>query len=213
MKIKVDYENKLPIEKDLIGDFDLFINGFNDCEKIKYGKELSGQSQTLKGLCALSAKFSKPVISAFDTDNYGVLKKSVGVFEKGKLLGICDASQIIENFDYLPGSSCKLYDLSVGKIGIAVQDDLFSFNLFKSLAVCGAEIIICLTDFSKKEIQSILIRAYSFLLGMPIILTYKGGCFVSDVKGNLNKKTDGEIYQVLPNFEFVLKTTKTRIRK
>ena len=93
MIIKVDYKNKLPNESELVDDFDLFINGFNGADKVKYSKELNGQSQVLKDLCSLSSKSKKPIVSAFDTDNYGILKKSAGVFENGKLLGL-DGKQI-----------------------------------------------------------------------------------------------------------------------
>ena len=213
MKIKVDYKNKLPQNDDLIGDFDLLINGFNCADKIYYGKELSGKTKTLKELCALTHEFKKPIISAFDTDNYGLKKKSAGVFEKGKLLGICDSSTLIGDSDYLPGTNAKLYDLSVCKLGVLVQDDLFSFTLFKSLAVCGAEIIVCLTDFDKKDIYTILTRAYSFLLGVPIVLTYTNGCIVSNVKGEQTTEVESNVYEVLQTLEFVLKTTKTRLIK
>ena len=96
-----------------------------DFKKVKYSKELNGQSQVLKDLCNLSLKNKKPIVSAFDTDNYGILKKSAGVFENGKLLGITDSLIAIENCDYTVGTSSKLYDLSVGKIGVTIQDDLF----------------------------------------------------------------------------------------
>lgn len=211
MKIKVDLKNAFPTISDLHGDFDLLVNGFNGCEKVKYSKELKGQSNTLKSICTLSLKGKKSIISAFDTDNYGTQKTSVGVFEKGKLLGISDATAVIDNCDYLPSSTCKLYDLSAGKIGVAVQDDLYCFSLFKSLAICGSEIIFCLTNFKKKEINSILIRAYSFLLGIPIVLTFDSGCLVSNANGFLLEES--LIYEVLPNFEFTLKTTKTRLFK
>lgn len=209
MNIKVDYVNPFPNASDFTLDFDLLINGFNGAGKVKYGKELKGESKILKSICALSKKFDKPIISAFDTDNYGICKKSVGVFENGKLLGISDSSTVIENSDYLPGCGSKLYDLKICKMGILVEDDLFSFTLFKSLAVCGAEVIVCLTDFLKKDIHSILIRAYSFLLGVPIVLIFKDGCILTDVKGELLNDSADFVYTVLPTFEFVLKVTKT----
>ena len=150
MKIKIDVENTFPQKRDLMGDFDLFINGFNGCERVKYSKELSGQTTTLKDICRLSDITEKTVISAFDTDNYGIIKHSVGVFDRGKLIGISDMSVNLDGGAYMPGIGGKLYETKSGKIGIAVGDDLFSFGLFKSLAVCGAEIIIAVSAFSKK---------------------------------------------------------------
>ena len=152
MKIKIDTKNTFPLSQDLEGDFDLFINGFNGCDRVKYSRELNGQTTKLKDLCKLSEASEKTILSAFDTDNYGIIKHSVGVFDKGKLIGISDMSVNLDGGVYMPGAGGKLYDTKVGKIGIAVGDDLFSFGLFKSLAVCGAEIIVALSAFSKKEI-------------------------------------------------------------
>jgi hypothetical protein len=90
LKIKIDLQNQFPIAQSTQGDFDLYLNGFNNCETIKYGKELSGQTAILKSLCEVSKNTNKPIITAFDTDNYGILKQSVGVFENGKLLMISE---------------------------------------------------------------------------------------------------------------------------
>ncbi len=213
MKIKIDFENAFPLPSALDGDFEIFVNGFNGCEKVKYGKELSGQTSILKHLCDLSKISDKTVLSAFETDNYGILKQSVGVFDKGKLLGISDMSVSLSDTEYMPGSGAKLYQTDKCKFGVAIGDDLFSFNLFKSLAVCGAEIIIALSDFSKKEINSILIRAFSFLLGVPVVLLFKGGCYVSNVNGDLSLPAQNGVYEVEPYADFILKTTKTRLKR
>ena len=104
MKIKIDFENNFPNATCLNGDFDLYLNGFNGCDCVKYGKELSGQTNTLKSLCQLSEKTDKTFLSAFNTDNYGILKQSVGVFDKGKLLGISDSSVSFSDSGFMPGS-------------------------------------------------------------------------------------------------------------
>ncbi|MBR2336439.1 MAG: hypothetical protein IKA61_00635 [Clostridia bacterium] len=213
MKIKIDFKNDFPTVHLAAGDFDLYVNGFNGCDTVKYGKELSGQTATLKSLCELSDAVEKTVVCAFDTDNYGILKKSVGVFDKGKLLGISDMSVAYSDSFYMPGCGGKLYQNSACKFGVAVEDDLHSFSLFKSLAICGAELIIAVSDFTKKEINSILIRAYSYLLGIPTVLLFKNGCYVSNVNGELISPEQDGIYRVEPYTDFILKTTKTRLKR
>ena len=213
MKIKIDFENEFPTTQSLQGDFDLYLNGFNGCERVRYGKELSGQTTILKNLCKLSESTDKTIISAFDTDNYGILKQSVGVFNKGKLLGISDMSIALSDNGYMPGAGGKLYDTNSCKIGVLVGDDLFSFELFKSLAICGAEIIVALSDFKKKEINSILIRAYSYLLGVPTVLVFKNGCYVSNVNGDLLSPKENDVYEVEPYTDFILKTTKIKLKR
>ena len=213
MKVKIDFENEFPVESLLTGDFDIYVNGFNGCDKVKYGKELSGQTSTLKTLCTLSQKSNKTIISAFDTDNYGILKQSVGVFDKGKLLGISDATLSLGDSVYMPGNGGKLYQSKCIKFGVAVGDDVYSFELFKSLAICGAEMFIAICDVKKKEINSILTRAYSFLLGVPTILLFKGGCYVANVNGDLSSPIENNVYEIEPYADFILKTTKIRLEK
>lgn len=215
MKVKLDLTNHFPTSESLKGDYDLFINGFNGCERVSYRKELKGESNNLKEIATLSKKYDKSIISAFDTDNYGIIKRSAGVFDKGKLLGVSDATVSYEYSGYMPSAGGKLYDLSCGKIALAVCDDIYSFGLFKSFAVCGAELTIAITNDTKKEINSILIRAYSFLLGVPTILLFCGGAYISDVKGNLTVvDLNGEdTFTIQPYFEYVLKTTKTRLNR
>ena len=213
MKIKIDFENTFPTQHSLNGDFDVYVNGFNGCETVKYGKELSGQTNLLKGLSRLTEDCDKTIISAFDTDNYGIIKHSVGVFEKGKLLGISDMSIALSDNGYMPGSGGKLYQTKDCKIGVAVGDDLFSFELFKALVTCGAEVIFALTDFRKKEINSIIIRAFSYLLGVPTVLLFKGGCYVTSVNGELASPTEDGIYNIEPYTDFILKTTKIKLKR
>ncbi|MDD7186130.1 MAG: hypothetical protein PUH93_00090, partial [Clostridia bacterium] len=71
-------------------DCDLVVMGFNGNEAIKYSKELRGETNKLKQLAAYSETIEKTIVSAFDTDNYGIIKHSAGIFDDGKLLGISD---------------------------------------------------------------------------------------------------------------------------
>ena len=48
MRVKFNFDNSLGCEKLYQGDFNLIVNGFNDDLKIKYAKELNGESNTLK---------------------------------------------------------------------------------------------------------------------------------------------------------------------
>ena len=215
MRIKIDLFNEFPTQETFIGDFDLLINGFNDCKKIRYSKELKGETSTLKQLTLMSEKGKKTLISAFDTDNFGIIRHSAGVFDKGKLLGISDMTVCYDDSVYMPGGGGKLYDTACGKIAVAVGDDIYSFGLFKSFAVFGAEITVAVCNQRKKEINSILIRAYSYLLGVPTVLLFNGGAYIADVNGDLLTvgEKDESVINVEPYTEFILKTAKSRLKK
>lgn len=192
--------------------FDVLVVGFNDDEKIKYSKELRGETNVLKNL-AEATKDGGALIYAADTDNYGIIKHSAAVFENGKLLGISDMTETYSDTIYMPGANGKLYDLHCGKIGLAVGDDILSYELIKSFAVCGAEAIVAITRFRLTETNSIVIRAYAYLLGIPVVLICKDESVCSDPKGNLIKKDENGNFTLIPLSEYALKTVKIRFER
>ena len=206
MKICIENENG-QIKKDC----DLIIKNHLN-ETVKYSKELRGETNYLKNLAKMSEKIGCAVISPFDTDNYGVQRRSCGVFENGKLLGISDMTVSYESSQFMPGNHGKIYYLNCGKIAVAVEDDLYRYELFKSFAVCGAEAVIIPKKKIKPEIDGIIIRAMSYLLGLPVLIFGNKKVLASNVKGELIEEKGGS-YILQPLNEFTLKTTKIRFDK
>lgn len=193
-------------------DFNLVVFGFNGAERVKYSKELNGETTKLKDLAAYSENCEKTIVSAFDTDNYGIIKHSAGVFDCGKLLGISDMTVSYSDSPYMPGAHGKLYDTASGKFAVAIGDDIFRYELFKSFAVCGAEIVIVIRKGELKEINTVLLRAYSYLLGFPILLVCKDKAVATNVKGEIVEPKD-DVFELTPLFEFSIKTTKIKLNK
>lgn len=193
-------------------DCDLVVFGFNGAERVKYSKELNGETTKLKDLAAYSENCEKTIVSAFDTDNYGIIKHSAGVFDCGKLLGISDMTVSYSDSPYMPGAHGKLYDTASGKFAVAIGDDVFRYELFKSFAVCGAEIVIVIRKGELKEINTVLLRAYSYLLGFPILLVCKDKAVATNVKGEIVEPKD-DVFELTPLFEFSIKTTKIKLNK
>lgn len=193
-------------------DYNLVVMGFNGAEKVKYSKELSGETTKLKDLADYSETSEKTLVAAFDTDNYGIIKHSAGVFDGGKLLGISDMTVAYSDSPYMPRAHGKLYDTACGKIAVAIGDDLLRFELFKSFAVCGAETVIAVRKGESSEINTVLLRAYSYLLGFPILLVCKDKTFASNVKGELVEPKD-DVFELVPIYDFSIKTTKIKLNK
>ncbi len=194
-------------------DCDLVVMGFDGNEAIKYSKELRGETNKLKQLAAYSETIEKTIVSAFDTDNYGIIKHSAGIFDDGKLLGISDMTVSISDSPYMPGAHGKLYDTAAGKFAVAIGDDLFRFELFKSFAICGAESVIVIRKGNLIEINTILLRAYSYLLGLPILLVCKDKSVATTVKGELVVQSENNVFELLPLLEYSIKTTKIKLNK
>ncbi len=187
---------------------DIYVDG--DFEStVKYGKEINGETDVFKTTATLSQRKNTIILYPCDTDNFGIKKQSCAVFDKGKLLGISDMTVSIDGSSYSIGVSGKIYDFHCGKTGIAVGDDLYSFELIKAFTICGAEAVICLKRRIKKSIDSIIVRAYSFLLGVPIILISKDYIFCADPKGNEVENKDG-LFELTPLSTYTIKTTKIK---
>ena len=193
-------------------DYDIVVNGFNQTERIRYSKELNGETCRLKTLAECSENTAKTYICAFDTDNYGIIKHSAGVFDCGKLLGISDMTVAYSGSPYMPGAHGKLYDTLAGKFAVAIGDDLYRYELFKSFAVCGAEFVVVIRKGDASEINTVLLRAYSYLLGFPILLVCNDKALCSNVKGEI-VSPDEDVFELTPLFDFSLKTTKIKFNK
>ncbi len=213
MKAKVINANSTIGKNRKNADYDMIAFGFNGNEIINYGSELKGDSNRLKQLAVYSETTGKTVVSAFDTDNYGIIKHSAGVFDDGKLLGVSDMTVAMSNGPYMPGAFGKLYDTRSGKFAVAIGDDLYRYELFKSFAVCGADFVVAMKKSDVEDINYSILRAYSYLLGFPILLVCKNRAIATDVQGNLIPRNEDGVFELRSVFEFSLKTTKIRLNR
>ena len=182
--------------------------------QISYRTELSGKTARLKALLKVSEKFGGLLVCPFDTDNYGIVRHSAGVFDNGRLLGITDMTVAYEDSPYMPGRGGRLFDSGAGKIAVGVGDDLYSYDLMRAYAVCGAEAVFVMKSDPLSEADKIVVRAYSYLLGIPITLCAKGYVFSSDFKGETVAEGSGPIdFAVTPVAEYHLAFTRTRFNK
>ncbi|MBO4323682.1 MAG: hypothetical protein J5836_03370 [Clostridia bacterium] len=181
---------------------------------IRYKTELSGKSEELKSLAKLSSVSGAVVISPFDTDNYGVIKRSAGVFDKGKLLGISDMAISYEDSPYMPGVAGGIYETDFGKIGVVIGDDFYSYEVLRSYAVCGVKLAVILKKERTADMDKIVLRAYSYLIGMPSVYVSKNCIFSVDFKGNIAfSGTKYAEIEVSTLNEYYLKISKTRFCK
>ena len=175
----------LNLEDNAYLNADLAIFGFNFIGKINYKNELSGTEDKLFKITKLTKNCKKVLIGGAFTDNYGVIRKSSLIAENGKILGIADMHLKRQDLSMSIGFGYKIYPTKMGKIGLLVDQDIFDFDAIKCMAMCDADLIVIVTDKFDKQNLDFLIRSYSLLFGINIILLTPNSIIATNQKGEL----------------------------
>ncbi len=163
----------------------LAVFGFNGIDKISYKRELNCSENKLSNFAKLSKESGKVLISGTITDNYGVLRRSAVIADKGKLLGISDMRLSVNDNGYQGGGAQRVYQTQVGRIGLLVGDDILDIDGIKAMSLCDADFIIALMSGEEKPQYNFLIRSYSYLFGVPIVLINSNTVIASDLSGEI----------------------------
>ncbi len=178
---------------DLIGDSKVVVFGFNGLGLVSYKKELSGESEYFQDLARFSRQNNYVVISGCDTEIDGEYRHSAVISDKGKILGVSDAVHSIDESEFLSGGNFRVYDTSVGKIGLLVADDLFFPESVRVLSSCDADTIICIYKKIENSLPQIMLRAGAFSNGIVMSLIAKNYYMVSNIKGEIISAGSDEI--------------------
>lgn len=162
---------------------DAFVFGFNGTGQVSYEKELDGETNRFEEAAMLSSKYKCVVVSGCVTDTRGHKRRSAVVAENGRLIGVTDLTRVIDG-DTGGGAFLRVYETKIGRIGVAVGDDLRFFEVFRALSDCGAEYIVCPVE-RIREIETVLARAYAYSCGTPIALCAEGYAVVAGTDGKL----------------------------
>jgi predicted amidohydrolase len=170
-------------QKDLVeAEADLIVGGFKSVGEVSYERELKEETDYFERLALLSKTTNSVVICGCITDTKGFKRKSAVVAENGRLLGVSDMLNVVDG-DGNSGAALKVYDTKAGKIGVVVGEDLYFPELLRTLAVCGCDIITCITDQPPRPVEGILLRAAAFSYGVPVCLCGKGYSLIADESG------------------------------
>ena len=190
LKIFTEKSQKLSLaDVNGVKNSQISVFGFNSLGKVSYKGELNGTENKLPDLASFSKKTGRVIIAGAITDNYGILKQSLIIAEKGKLLGISDMTLTLDATDYSSGGSFKVYQTEVGRIALLVGDDIINLDGVKAMSLCDADLIVAVVPTEEKPQYNFLIRAYSYLFGVSIILLSKTGVIASDISGEICGKS------------------------
>ena len=176
-----------------LGEQDLVAFGFNGMGLVSYKKELGGETEYFHDLAKLSKQLSCVIVCGCDTDNYGVFRHSAVIADKGKILGVSDMAHAIDDSEYAAGCGFRVYDTSAGKIGLVVAEDLFFPESVRVLALCDAELIICVFKKLENTMPQIMLRASAFANGVAMVLCAKNYACVADIKGQIAVASSADI--------------------
>ncbi len=183
------WQEKLP----LISDKEVVVFGFNGLGLVSYKKELAGETEYFQDIARLSKEISSVVICGCDTDTYGVFRHSAVIADKGKILGVSDMAHSIDESEFVSGGNFRVYDTSVGKIGLIIGEDLFFPEVPRVLALCDADVIVCLYKQLEGQMPQIMLRAGAFSNGIAMCLIAEKYACVADIKGEVKVASGQEV--------------------
>lgn len=163
---------------------DLIVFGFNGMGTVSYEQELKGESGFFEEAALLSKTAKATVVCGCITDTRGIKRKSALVAENGRLCGISDMLYAIDG-EVSAGAGLKIYPTKVGRMGVLIAEDIFFPEAVKSLALCSADFIVCPFGKMYSALQQVLLRAYAYLYGVPILLCGDGYSAIAKPNGSI----------------------------
>ena len=176
-----------------VGKTDVLVFGFNGLGLVSYKKELGGETEYFQDIARLSRELSCVVVCGCDTDTYGVFRHSAVIADRGKILGVSDMAHALDESEFVAGGNFRVYDTGAGKIGIIVAEDLFFPESARVLALCDADIIICVFKKLDGSMPQVMLRAGAFANGVSMALCAKNYSAIADIRGNIVLSGGGKI--------------------
>lgn len=152
--------------------------------EVCYERELKGETQFFESVAKLSKRENKLVVCGVVTNTHGHRRKSAVVAENGRILGVSDALGGIDG-EVHSGAYLRVYETKIGRVGVAVAEDIYDVATVKTLALCGCDFIVCTFEEVQDSLCSVLLRAYAFISGVPVFFCGRGYSMIADVDGAL----------------------------
>ena len=155
-----------------------------DGKEVCYERELKGETRIIEDIATFSKANQGFVVYGVITNTHGHRRKSAIVAENGRILGISDMCNAIDG-EVRSGAFLRVYDAKIGRVGVVVAEDVYDMEMIKTLSFCGCDFIVCPFDKVQDSTCGVLLRAYAFLCGVPIVFCGRGYAMIADVDANL----------------------------
>ena len=180
---------------DAVSAQDIIVFGFGGLGLVSYKKELSGETEYFQDVASLSKQTQSVVICGCDTGNYGVYRHSIVIADKGKLLGVSDMAHSFDDSEFASGGNFRVYDTHVCKIGLIVSEDLYFPEVPRVLALCDADLIVCVMKKADNVMPTVMLRAGAFANGVAMCLHSENYSCVSDIRGNVTGGNGKKVFK------------------
>ncbi len=191
---------------------ELLVFGYNGLGLVSYKDELAGITEYFQDVAKLSKQLGCTLISACDTDTYGVKRHSAVIADKGKILGVTDMTHSIDESEYVSGGTFRVYDTGAGKIGIIIGEDLYFPEVSRILTLCDADIVVVLFKKVNNSMPVVMLRANAFANGVTMTLCADKYVDVADIRGNIALASSKDIVEmdIKPEKDYHLISSRRR---
>ena len=198
-------------DKKALPECDIAVYGFYGLGEVDYESELKGETEKFEEAAKLSKAASCGLVCGCKTVSRGLKRKSVSVSDRGKLLGIADMNHVIDGEEYKSGASLGFYKVGGCKVGLCIENDLLFPDAIKSLSMCGCNVIVAVLEEVRDNLPPLLIRAYSYLYGVPIVMCAGKTAYFADISGAIATSTQkNALFEVSPQSRYHLVTVRRR---
>lgn len=198
-------------ETQSLPECDIAVFGFRGLGEVDYENELKGITDKFEDAARLSKSAKCGVLCGCRTKSRGVLRKSVSVADRGKLLGITDMNHVIDAEEFKSGAGLGVYTVAGYKVGLCIENDLLFPDGFKALSLCGCNVIVVFLEEIKTTLPAMLIRAYSYLYGVPIVMCAGNMAYYSEITGDIASSSQPySLFDIDPQSHYRIVTTRTK---
>lgn len=170
----------------------LMVLAYGVIDSVNLVEELEGNSITLKKLAILSKELGITVIAGIDATIKEDTYCSAVVIDRGSILGISDMTHILSG-EYTAGNSLRLFDTSIGMIGLIIGDDIFYPECVRALCMSGASLLVYIANKKSTRKAMISSSAASMLNGVYCIAETLDKVTVFDCYGKMIIRSSDDI--------------------
>lgn len=185
MKIRIINEKKKYSKEDCIN-----VIPFGKIERVDFRRQLNGSGKELVELGRKAERLGGITLVGAESDNCGIMKKSVFIFEGARLISICDMNEYQEKYSSSYGF--KSIEFKGKKLGVLVDKDIYSPSAVKALCLNGEHAIINLYGGLLPQKAFVGCEFYSYVYGVDFICVASHIAKAFNAKGEEVVMTNGE---------------------